>query len=153
MSKFQLKIPPVLVTILFAIMMWLVAKLLPGINSPNLFRLDIFAVFIIAGAIFSISGVVSFSIAKTSVNPITPAACSSLVTSGMYKKTRNPMYVGFLFFLVGWSLFLSNPYSLTLCAGFILYMNRFQIAAEEKVLESLFGAEFLTYKNQVRRWL
>jgi len=97
--------------------------------------------------------VVSFRKAKTSVNPITPDACSSLVVSGIYKKTRNPMYVGFLFFLIGWGLFLSNLFSLVLPAGFFLYMNRFQIQAEEQALESFFGAEYMAYKNRVRRWL
>jgi len=63
------------------------------------------------------------------------------------------MYVGFLFFLMGWGLFLSNVYSLVLCIGFVLYMNRFQIQAEEAILESLFGAEYLRYKDRVRRWL
>ena len=153
MSKLELKIPPVLVTVVFALLMWLVSILLPGITTPIVLRIGGLIALITVGALFSVSGVVSFRKAKTSVNPITPDACSSLVISGIYTKTRNPMYVGFLFFLMGWGLFLSNLFSLTFCVGFILYMSRFQIQAEEKVLKSLFGEDFLTYKNQVRRWL
>ena len=153
MSKLELKIPPVLVTIVFAILMWLISMLLPGITTPNMFRIGGLITFITVGALFSISGVVSFRKANTSVNPITPDACSSLVTSGIYTKTRNPMYVGFLFFLVGWGLFLSNIYSLVLPAGFFLYMNRFQINPEEQALESFFGADYRAYKHRVRRWL
>lgn len=153
MSKLELKIPPVLVTVVFAMLMWLVSLLLPGIFTPNMARVGGLTALITVGALFSISGVVSFRKASTSVNPITPDACSSLVTSGIYKKTRNPMYVGFLFFLVGWGLFLSNIYSLALSAGFILYMNRFQIDPEERALESFFGAEYRTYKNRVCKWL
>ena len=153
MSKLELKIPPVLVTVIFALLMWLVSILLPGITTPIMLRVGGIIALITFGAFFSIFGVVSFRKAKTSVNPLTPDACSSLVSSGIYKKTRNPMYVGFLFFLIGWGLFLSNLFSLAMCAGFFLYMNRFQIQAEEETLKSLFGEEFVTYKSQVRRWL
>ncbi len=153
MSKLELKIPPVLVTVVFALLMWLLSILLPGLSTPDMFRLGGFIALATVGALFSISGVVSFRKAKTSVNPLTPDACSFLVSSGIYKKTRNPMYVGFLFFLIGWGLFLSNLFSLALCAGFFLYMNRFQIQAEEEILKSLFGQDFLTYESRVRRWL
>ena len=153
MSKLELKIPPVLVTTVFAMLMWLISMLLPGITIPNMFRIGGLITLIAVGALFSIFGVVSFRKANTSVNPITPDACSSLVTSGIYTKTRNPMYVGFLFFLVGWGLFLSNIYSLVLPAGFFLYMNRFQIDPEEQALESFFGADYRAYKHRVRRWL
>lgn len=153
MSKLEIKIPPALVTTVFALLMWLVSILLPGITIPVSLRVGGLIALITVGALFSISGVVSFRKAKTSVNPLTPDACSSLVSSGIYRKTRNPMYVGFLFFLIGWGLFLSNLFSLALCAGFFLYMNRFQIQPEEEILKSLFGEDFLTYKSQVRRWL
>jgi len=153
MSKLELKIPPVLVTVVFALLMWLVSKLLPGITTPIMLRVGGLIALVTVGAFFSISGVVSFRTAKTSVNPLAPDACSSLVSSGIYKKTRNPMYVGFLFFLIAWGLFLSNLFSLVLCTGFFLYMNRFQIQTEEETLKSLFGEDFLTYKSKVRRWL
>jgi protein-S-isoprenylcysteine O-methyltransferase Ste14 len=153
MSKLELKIPPVLTTVVFAMLMWLVSSLSPGFTTPYLFRIGIFTALIMVGAFFSVAGVVSFRKAKTSVNPITPDACTSLVTSGIYKSTRNPMYLGFLFFLIGWGLYLSNLYSLMLAAGFIFYITRFQILPEEQVLQSFFGTEYLDYKNRVRRWL
>ena len=149
----ELKIPPVIVAVIFVVLMWMLAVLLPGFATSNLFRFGAYVVLMAAGAVFSVAGVVSFRKASTTVNPITPAASSVLVTSGIYKSSRNPMYLGFLFFLIGWGLFLSNLYSLALCAGFVLYMNRFQIQPEEKTLETAFGAEFLAYKEQVRRWL
>jgi protein-S-isoprenylcysteine O-methyltransferase Ste14 len=96
---------------------------------------------------------VSFRKAKTSVNPTKTNLTSTLVTDGIYKNTRNPMYVGFLFFLIGWGFILYNIYSMTLCIGFVLYMNRFQIQPEEKALMSIFGEEFVDYKRRVRRWL
>lgn len=140
-------------TVIFAMLMWLISLLLPGIVTPDLFRIGAFTALVTVGALFSIAGVVSFRKAKTTVNPITPDACSNLVTSGIYKHTRNPMYLGFLFFLIGWGLYLSNLFSLVLAAGFIFYMTRFQIQPEEQALLSCFGAEYRAYKNRVRRWL
>ena len=152
-SKLELKIPPVLVTILFVILMWLFSMLLPGIQISAQFKMLVCVVLAGVGAFFSVAAVLSFRKASTTVNPITPEACSSLVISGVYKVTRNPMYLGLWLFLLAWGLFLSNLYSLVLSAGFVLYMNRLQIQPEEKALEACFGAEYLAYKNQVRRWL
>ena len=152
-SKLELKIPPVLVTILFVILMWLFSMLLPGIQISAQFKMLVCVVLAGVGAFFSVAAVLSFRKASTTVNPITPEACSSLVISGVYKVTRNPMYLGLWLFLLAWGLFLSNLYSLVLSAGFVLYMNRLQIQPEERALEACFGAEFLAYKNRVRRWV
>jgi len=152
-SSLELKIPPVLVTVFFGLSMWLVTLLLPPTMLSGPYRLAASIVLLAAGAFFSLSGVLSFKRAGTTVNPITPGASAVLVTSGIYKKTRNPMYVGFLFFLLAWGLFLSNGFALLLSLFSILYMNRFQVRPEEKVLALLFGEAFLAYQNSVRRWL
>ena len=153
MPKLELKIPPVFLVVIVAVLMWIASLSLPEIQAPLIIRTAIFTALAAIGAIFTISGVVSFKKAKTTVNPTTPNAASSLVTTGIYKFTRNPMYVGFLFFLIGWGVFLSNLYALALTVGFVLYMNRYQIKPEEKALEAVFGSEILTYKKRVRRWL
>lgn len=152
-SSLELKIPPVLITAIFAVLMWLVTLLLPPTIIPDSYRLVISLVLLAAGAFFSLAGVLSFKRAGTTVNPITPGASAALVTSGIYKKTRNPMYVGFLFVLIAWGLFLSNGFALLLSLFYISYMNRFQVQPEEKALELLFGEVFLAYQNSVRRWL
>ena len=82
-----------------------------------------------------------------------PDASSSLVVSGVYARSRNPMYLGFLLVLVGWAVFLSNVLGFLLLPAFIFYMNRFQIEPEERALRSLFGQAFVTYKSRVRKWL
>ncbi len=153
MSKLELKIPPVLLVVIFAVLMWIVSLVLPDIQASSTFRVLAFSALTFIGVFFAISGVMSFKKAKTTVNPTTPGASSSLVTSGIYKYTRNPMYVGFLFFLVGWGVLLSNGYALALTIGFVLYMNRFQIQPEEQALESIFGSAIVNYKKHVRRWL
>jgi protein-S-isoprenylcysteine O-methyltransferase Ste14 len=76
-----------------------------------------------------------------------------MVTSGIYRLSRNPMYLGFLFGLTGWAIFLSHVLALALLPAFVAYMNRFQISSEEQALAARFGAEFVAYKDSVGRWL
>jgi protein-S-isoprenylcysteine O-methyltransferase Ste14 len=87
------------------------------------------------------------------MNPIKASAASSLVTSGVYRYTRNPMYLGLSVTLMAWAVFLSNLLALVAVPLFVLYISRFQISPEERVLSSLFGAEYAAYKEKVRRWL
>lgn len=101
----------------------------------------------------AVAGVVSFRIAKTTVNPLHPEGASTLVTSGVYQLTRNPMYLGALILLIGWAAFLANALAFILVPSFVVYMSRFQIGPEEKALTSLFNSEFTTYCVKVRRWL
>jgi protein-S-isoprenylcysteine O-methyltransferase Ste14 len=82
-----------------------------------------------------------------------PEIASSLVTSGAYRFTRNPMYLGLCLLLVAWALFLSSLLAFVGPLLFILYMNRFQIAPEETALSTIFGEEFANYKAKVRRWI
>jgi len=84
---------------------------------------------------------------------MTPQSASALVVSGIYRFTRNPMYVGFLFVLLGWAVWLSNGLSFLFLPAFVLYMNRFQIQPEERALHARFGQEFVAYTSRVRRWL
>ena len=111
------------------------------------------ASLVIIGCAFCIAGVVSFKFARTTVNPNKPEQASKLVTSGVYKISRNPMYVGFAFILAGWGIWLSSLWALLCVAGFIAYLTFFQIIPEERALSKLFGQEFTEYKNKVKRWL
>jgi protein-S-isoprenylcysteine O-methyltransferase Ste14 len=153
MSVLELKIPPVLVTILFAGLMWLVSRLTPSFPLEIEFRISAFMIFAIAGTVVGLAGVATFKKANTTVNPLTPGACSSIVKGGIYRFSRNPMYLALLLALLGWGIFLHNFYSLALTAVFVVYLNRFQILPEERALEQVFGMEFLEYRQQVRRWL
>ena len=153
MSALELKIPPVLITSLFALLMWLVSRLTPAIPiSPEL-RITFLLLFTGLGAYVGLAAVASFRKANTTVNPLTPESISSLVVSGIFRRTRNPMYLALLLALTGWGLYLANLLSLLLTIGFIFYMNRFQIQPEERALEEIFGSEFNEYKKQVRRWI
>ena len=153
MSVLDLKLPPVLITVIFALLMWLVSLLTTEIPMSTGLRISALLVMAAAGAFVGLAGVVSFRKARTSVNPLSPHNCSSLVVSGVFSISRNPMYLALFLVLLGWGLYLANLYSLVVATGFIAYMNRFQIRPEERALEAAFGQEFLDYKRQVRRWL
>lgn len=90
---------------------------------------------------------------RTTVNPLKPASATALVTGGIYRFSRNPMYLGLATLLLAWAVYLGNLAALAGVALFVLYMNRFQIAPEERALEERFGAEYIAYRTRVRRWV
>jgi protein-S-isoprenylcysteine O-methyltransferase Ste14 len=98
-------------------------------------------------------GVVSFRRAGTTVNPLQPEATSALVVSGIYRRTRNPMYLGMLLVLLGWAVLLAHALGFALAAAFVPLMNRLQIGPEERTLTATFGPAFAAYQSAVRRWL
>ena len=153
MHGLELRVPPLVVVILVALVMWTVSWYTPALAFTFPGRVLLAASTTIVGIIASSSGVVSFKRAGTSVNPMKPDSSSSLVCSGMYAFTRNPMYLGFLLMIVGWSIYLSNVLAFLMVPFFIVYLNRFQIEPEERVLSARFGQEFIDYRARVRRWL
>ena len=153
MQALELKIPPLAVGFIIGTLMWLAKSAVPafGFEFPGR---RVLAMCISAAGVFVIAmGIVSFRRAKTTVNPMQPHTASTLVVSGIYQWTRNPMYLGFFLIMVGWAMFLSNVLAFLFLPGFVLYMNRFQIEPEERALASLFGAAFESYRTRVRRWL
>jgi protein-S-isoprenylcysteine O-methyltransferase Ste14 len=153
MRALSLRIPPVAVVLVMAVLMWLCSWSAPKFGFVIPIQDFIAVAFAVAGALTSILGVASFRRAGTTVNPLNPAASSTLVRSGIYAFSRNPMYLGFVIMLLGWGMYLSNALSLLFIPLFVLYMNRFQIEPEEDALRSRFGQEFDTYARRVRRWL
>ena len=153
MNSLELKVPPPFVALASALLMWGTSSVSQPIDVPFAWRLGVALLLVIVGQSISISAMVAFRHAKTTMNPIKASAASSLVSSAVYRFTRNPMYLGLLLTLSAWAVFLSNPVALLFVPLFVLYMNRYQIGPEERVLSSLFGAEYAAYKKKVRRWL
>ena len=153
MNTLELKVPPLVLVLMLAVIMWFAAMQLPSLAFTLPGRHGLTVVISGVGILFLLAGVYQFQKAKTTVNPITPAAASAIVTSGVYRISRNPMYVGFLLALTGWAIFLSHPLPFLLLPVFVAYMNRFQISPEERVLSAKFGDEYDSYKQGVRRWL
>jgi protein-S-isoprenylcysteine O-methyltransferase Ste14 len=104
------------------------------------------------GALSSILGVLAFVKAKTTTNPLQPEKAGTLVTTGIYQFTRNPMYLGILCVILAWGVFLANGFSLILAVLFIPAMNFLQIMPEERAMELNFREHYVAYKAKVRRW-
>jgi len=149
----ELRIPPPLVGLVIAAGMWAVAHLPPLMPMPRLFRLVVAVLLLATGVAVALGGVVSFRRARTTVNPLKPETSAALVATGVYSFTRNPMYLGMVLVLLGWAAFLASPWPLAGPALFALYITRFQIVPEERVLAGLFGEAFAAYKRRVRRWI
>lgn len=149
----SLKIPPAIVTLIFGSLMWAVDWYLHvGWLNFNIV-LWIAEVSCATGGIFGLLGLVQFYRHSTSIDPHKPDKASDLVTDGIYRISRNPMYVGLLFILAGYAFYLANLLTFLLLLLFVMYMNRYQILPEEVVMEEKFGDEYLRYKSEVRRWL
>lgn len=153
MDHLEKRIPPVLATLVCALLMALLAYLLPPVEIAWAWRLGAALALAALGAGVCLAGVASFRRARTTVNPLVPEQASSLVQAGIYRHTRNPMYLGFAILLVAWAALLGAPLALFAVAGFVLYLDRFQIAPEERALAGLFGADYTRYRERVRRWL
>jgi protein-S-isoprenylcysteine O-methyltransferase Ste14 len=152
-NALELKVPPLALALVFAAAMWLASTQLPALAIALPWRLELAIILSGAGILFILAGVYAFRKARTTVNPTKPDAATSVVTSGIYRISRNPMYVGFLLMLAGWAVHLSHALPFLFLPAFVLYMNRFQISPEERALSATFGVRYETYLHAVRRWL
>jgi protein-S-isoprenylcysteine O-methyltransferase Ste14 len=133
--------------------MWLISLASSSITLVAFSNPIIALLLLCIGSFFCIAGVISFRNAKTTVNPLKPEQATSLVYSGIYQITRNPMYLGLAIILLAWAFFLGSFFSLIGVLAFILYITNFQILPEERAMQKLFSKDYSEYKNQVRRWL
>jgi protein-S-isoprenylcysteine O-methyltransferase Ste14 len=150
----ELRIPPVAMTVLTGAAMWVTAESLPSlvIPLPPIWRAGIGVALAAAGIWFALAGVGDFRRASTTVNPLAPEATVQLVTDGVYRRTRNPMYLGMLLMLAGWAVALAHLTGPLFLLLFAMYITRFQILPEERALQAQFGDEFSAYRRRVKRW-
>lgn len=153
MQWLELKIPPVVVWLLMAGGMLAVSYSAPALSFTLAGSRVIALVLLGLGGALAAAGVLAFRGRRTTVNPLTPSASSSVVTSGVYRLSRNPMYLGFLLALAGWAVYLSNAGAAVFLPAFVAYMTEFQIKPEERALLAKFGSEFAQYMSKARRWL
>ena len=153
MKWLELKIPPPIVAILCAAGMWIIANNTPHYSTTPITKWGFVIFFILLGAIFDIAGLLEFRRSKTTVNPLHPEKSSTLVSGGIYKITRNPMYCGMAALLLAWAVYLQSPLSVASVLLFIGYITQFQIKPEERMLTGIFGDAFIQYQQRVRRWL
>lgn len=147
------KIPPPVVMLLLCIAMWCVARAFPEARMPLSWLGAIGGVLILLGLTLELRPALQFARARTTVNPMRPATSAALVTSGFYRFSRNPMYVGQALLLLGVGCLLRNAYAFLALPALIGYITVFQILPEERALSAKFGAEYDAYRRRVRRWL
>jgi protein-S-isoprenylcysteine O-methyltransferase Ste14 len=153
MGFLELRVPPVVLALLIAGFMWAVSRLTSSPFAGSSLTTGLAIGLCGLGIAIALAGVAEFRRARTTVDPTDPAKSSTVVKSGVYRYTRNPMYLGFLLVLVAWAVYLSNFFASIGPLIFVLYMNKFQIGPEERILETRFGVSFVTYLRSVRRWI
>ena len=147
----MLKIPPPLLVMILVIFNYFSSKKIDLILIPNknLISLIIFLI----GMLILINPIFKFIKSKTTIDPIKFKKVNKLITSGIYKYSRNPMYLGLLMIVISTSILYLNILSITTPIIFYFWINRFQIKREEIFLTEKFGKEYLLYMTKTRRWI
>lgn len=147
-----LRVPPLALVAGAAVLMWqlpaIVALPFSGAGTAGLA-----AVLALLGVSICLAGVLAFRQRRTTVDPTRPEAATTLVVHGIYTRTRNPMYLGFMTALLGWAVYLGTLSSLMVLPLVVAYLTIFQIKPEEAALRQRFGPVFDAYSDRVRRWL
>ncbi|PWW38538.1 protein-S-isoprenylcysteine O-methyltransferase Ste14 [Idiomarina loihiensis] len=152
MKSLELKIPPLLVVAIVAGLMWLTAHYTQAFNQFYVGQRAAAIFLLVLGVLLPLLGVIGFRRAQTTVDPRAPNKSTELVTTGIYQRTRNPMYLGFFFLLMAWGVFLGSVFSLWGLALYVAYMHRFQILPEERMLTETFGEAYKNYCRRTGRW-
>ena len=153
MKRLELKVPPLALFLGCALLTLALAALQVATFRATSFWRTAGVLLIAAGVLVAVLGVLEFRRADTTVNPMSPERASNVVTSGVYRWSRNPMYLGMASVLAGLALAVGSATGLLVTAGFCAYLSRFQIAPEERRLLEAFGEPYARYLRQVRRWL
>ena len=147
----MLKIPPPLLVLILVVSNYFSSKKIDLILLPNQ---DITAIIIfLIGMLILINPIFKFIKSKTTIDPIKFKKVNKLITSGIYRYSRNPMYLGLLILVTSTSIFYLNIFTITTPVFFYFWINRFQIKREEIFLTKKFGKEYLLYKTKTRRWI
>tara|TARA_B100000963_G_scaffold31614_1_gene23398 strand:+ start:296 stop:742 length:447 start_codon:yes stop_codon:yes gene_type:complete len=144
-------IPPPLITLICALLIFLSKFLFPELTFNYSNKLCLF--FLISGFSIILISCRTFKKQKTTINPIKIEKASSLVTCGIFKYSRNPMYLGMLLILISTAIKFSFYGGVIVIGFFVYFITIFQILPEEKAMQKLFGEDFIKYKNKTRRWL
>lgn len=153
MKFLENRIPPPILVLAFGAAMWPLAQLPPKLPLDHGPRLAL-AIGLAALALLALfSGLLAFRKARTTIDPVNIQRASSLVQSGVYRLTRNPMYVGFAGLLLGWAILLTGAWALLGPIAFVAYITRFQILPEERAMLHRFGAAYAVYRSRTRRWI
>lgn len=156
MLNFETRIPPPVILLITLIAMLIISRF----DADRILRVDHLAMSTWAAVLltflgigFAVMGLRQFRNAQTTINPLKPHASSTLVVSGVYQLSRNPMYLGMALVGLGSVMYYGSAWCLLALFAFITFITRYQIIPEERAMHTLFGDEFDTYKGQTRRWI
>ena len=148
-------IPPPVVLVVCGGLMWLIARFLPWSNFRLPYSMLLFWIILLVGLSVFTSGVFSIFKRKTTVHPDRKSLLkpTALVTTGIFRYTRNPIYLGMAIMLFAWMIFLESWFSIAGLILFVAFITKYQIMPEEEALEKIFGEEYKRYKRSARRWI
>ena len=146
-----IKIPPPILVIILTSLVYFSSTKLELIYLP--YRQIVSVIILFIGLIVIVSPVVDFIKSKTTVNPVKFKNVNRLVTTGIYRYSRNPMYLGMILIIISTTIYYLNFLSVFSPLIFYIWINKFQINREEIFLEDKFGSEYLKYKSKTRRWI
>ncbi|MFM7274633.1 MAG: methyltransferase family protein [Gammaproteobacteria bacterium] len=150
----DLRLPPMLLAALLGLLAWGVDAGAPVQDFRELPAQGLLAATLAgAGAGVMLAGALALRLAQTTLDPRYPLRATRLVAGGIYRFTRNPIYLGALAVLAGWVVYLGQPLGLAILPFWVWYITRFQIRPEESAMRERFGAAWVVYCARVRRWL
>jgi protein-S-isoprenylcysteine O-methyltransferase Ste14 len=152
MTGLEFRVPPDLVALVLAGLMWLVSLVTPSPSVPAAYRVLVAVALLFGGLGLIVAARVVFARVNTTFSPLTPNRSSHLVTTGVYRLSRNPMYLGTLLVLLAFAAWLSDPVCALVALCYAAYVDWLQIRPEERVLRRHFGSEYEAYTRKVRRW-
>ena len=147
----ETKIPPPIVTLVFGLSIYFSRGIFQAVEIKYSFYIGI--LLLILGLAVLIFAVRLFRKDKTTVNPLSPEQATKLVTDGIFKYSRNPMYLGMALILCSLAVIFNLIGGIILIALFCFYITKFQIIPEERAMSNLFAQDFDQYKQVTRRWI
>jgi len=154
MSQLELRVPPDVVWVVVAVLMWLASRAtVGGLGPAEPLRRPLALVLIVIGTALIVAARVALEKAGTTWHPTEPGKTTTLVDTGVYRFSRNPTYLGMQIVLLSWAVMLASPAAVLVSTLFVFYINRFQIRPEESTLSISLGQEYRDYSQRVRRWI
>ena len=147
------KIPPPLYALFAGLLIFGLHRYLPEPAIPDAPVARWAWLVSVPGGLLALWAAATFRRAHTTLNPFAPSKASRLVTRGPYQITRNPMYLGLLLALIGWSGWLGSWSGFLVLPLFVAVVTYQQILPEEEALAGMFGEEYTRYMQTVNRWI
>lgn len=149
----KIRVPPILQVLFCGVLSWGASHLMPSMTFDGSWRLGVAAASLAVGAVILVVSLAAFVRARTTVNPLAPEEAETLVTDGLYRFSRNPMYLSMAFVLTAEAFLIGNFVAFIGPLLFIRVMTETQIKPEERALQSKFDVAFEAYCRRTRRWI